>query len=204
MRLARSVPPVFVYGVALALFFIRPHTGWMIPDEFAHRFVFFVSGVYLAQHVFTLATWADNHMRPALALSLTYFACIAFFVWNGMIENRLVEVVASYTGAAATIMVISLLSARGFTKPLAYVGSRSLVIYLAFFIPMALSRVILIKLGFENADLVTALVYVTAVAGSLIAYTIALKTPLRFFYVRPSFLHLKKEASLTGAALSHA
>ena len=204
MRLARAVPPVFVYSVALALFFIRPHTGWMIPDEFAHRFVFFVSGVYLAQHVFTLATWATDHMRAALALSLTAYAAIAALVWQGLVAAPAVEIIASYAGAAATIMVIALLSARGLTKPLAYTGSRSLSIYLAFFIPMALSRVILIKLGLENADLVTALVYVTAVAGSLIAYAVALKTPLSFFYVRPASLHLNKEAARPRTALSHA
>ncbi|MGV8997956.1 MAG: acyltransferase family protein [Parvibaculaceae bacterium] len=204
MRLARGLPPVLVYGVALALFFIRPHTGWMVPDEFAQRFVFFVSGVYLAQHIFTLATWADAHMRSALAFSAATFTAIALLVWNGMTGNHLIEISASYAGAAATIMVISVLSARGLTKPLAYAGSRSLAIYLAFFIPMAFTRVVLIKLGFENADLVTALVYVTTVASSLIAYAVALKTPLRFLYARPASLHLNKEASLPRAALSHA
>ncbi len=118
----------FVYGVALALFFIRPHTGWTVPDEFAHRFIFFASGVYFAPLIFALANWADAHQRRSLALGLAAYAAIAALVYSGLTADHAVEMVASYAGAAATIMLVSLLSARGLTGALAFAGSRSLAI----------------------------------------------------------------------------
>ncbi|MDO8288135.1 MAG: acyltransferase family protein [Parvibaculum sp.] len=204
MRLTRAVPPLAVFVVALALFLIRPHTGWMIPDEFAHRFIFFVSGVYFARHVFTLASWAIAHARTAAALSLTALTAIAALVYGGLVQNHAVEIIASYSGAAAAIMLIAMLAARGLTAPLAYAGSRSLAIYLAFFIPMALSRTVLIKLGLTDADLVTLIGFVFAVASTLIAHRIALATPFKFFYERPDFLKLKQADHAPRAAMSQA
>ena len=61
MRLCRDVRPAIMVFVALAFYFTRLDTGWTMPDEFARRFIFFVSGVYAAPYVFTLASWAMAH-----------------------------------------------------------------------------------------------------------------------------------------------
>src|SRR3546814_6204978 len=43
MRLLREARPFFVFFFALALYFTRLDTGWMLLDEFAWRFVWFVT-----------------------------------------------------------------------------------------------------------------------------------------------------------------
>lgn len=203
MRLFRDVRKPIVIGLALALYFSHLDTGWTLPDEFARRFIFFVSGVYGAPYVFRMTDWARAHMREALGLSLALFLAAGAIAFSDAIEIRAAELGAGYLGGAATLMSVAMLAALGHGRTLTYIGERSLAVFLAFFLPMAATRVLLIKLGVANADLVTLACIVMAVAMPLLALRIVDRTPLAFLFVRPSLFRLRalgRAAKATAAA----
>ncbi len=191
MRFARDVRPAIVIFFATALYFTRLHTGWTIPDETAQRFIYFVLGVYGAPYVFAMADWAIAHARPAIASGVGLLALVALIAFTPALDWRVLEFAAAIFGAAGAIMLVALAAARGFAKPLAFVGSRSLYVFLAFFLPMAVTRVLEIRLGFHNPDLMTLGELVMAVTMPLLVQHLLKETPLRFLFERPDALKLK-------------
>lgn len=194
MRLARDVRPAVMVVFALALYFTQLDTGWTMPDEFARRFIFFVSGVYAAPHVFRLANWAIGDARRGVAAGLGLFAAVGVLVFTGLADLRPVELLTGYVGAAGTIVLVAILASKGYAKPLAYVGSRSLYVFLAFFLPMAAARVAMVRLGFQNGDLVTLIALVAAIGTPLIAFRLTRNTPLAFLFKRPDAFRLKPQS----------
>lgn len=191
MRLMRDVRKPIVLGFALVLYFSNLDTGWTLPDEFARRFIFFVSGVYGAPYVFRMTDWARAHMRDALGLTLALFLAAGTIAFSDAIGIRAAELAAGYLGGAATLMSIAMLAALGLARTLTYIGERSLAVFLAFFLPMAATRVLLIKLGVADADLVTLACIVMAVAMPLLALRIVDRTALAFLFVRPGLFRLR-------------
>ncbi len=74
--------------------------------------------------------------------------------------------------------------------PVRYCGRHSIVIYLAFFLPMAVARTVLLKAGVIT-DLGTISVLVTAagVVSPLVLYWIVRNTWARFLFERPAWAH---------------
>ncbi|HEX7776009.1 MAG TPA: acyltransferase family protein [Parvibaculum sp.] len=202
MRMARDLPKSVMLGVALALYFTRLDTGWTMPDEFAHRFVFFVSGVYAAPYVFRLASWAIADARRGIAAGIGLLAGVGVAVFTGLADLRAVELAIGFMGAAGTIMIVAVLASRGWAKPLAYIGSRSLYVFLAFFLPMAATRIALIRLGLENGDLVTLIALAMAVGMPLLAFRLTEGTPLAFLFTRPQAFRLKPRQRPATAPLA--
>jgi uncharacterized membrane protein YcfT len=187
-KLARSfaIPPALVWLIAAALQSAPIATGSTAIDEFAHRFVFFTTGYLVAPRVFALAAAAQA--RPALAL----FGLAAWALGNGVLvflglaELPLVSLALGLVGAMAVVSISALLALSDLAAPLRYCGRNSIVIYLAFFLPMALSRTLLLRLG-VIADIGTISVLVTfaGVIGSLALFWAVRGTPLRFLFERP-------------------
>ena len=201
-RALKNLPPVLLVSAAVILYAAPIHTGWGAVDEFASRYIFFLAGYFGATQFFNLAEAARNNTLRAVAGSLSAFAMIYFFVDAGIVTKPLFGLLAAFGGAAATIALLSLAADRGQLKWLAYVGQRSLYVYLAFFLPGAVMRIGLIKTGvIENADMIALIATIVAVVTPLIGFKLIEKTPLAFVFVRPAFLHLKrKEAKLTPAS----
>ena len=183
MRLTRHVRPAIMLAFAFTLFMARPQTGWTLPDEFAHRFIFFVSGVYAAPRIFEMAEWALEHAHRATILSTAMLGMVALTVFSGLAQHNVLELMAGYAGALATIMLVALLTSKNLAHPLAYIGARSLSIYLAFFIPMA-------KLGMNDGDIATLIAIMLGVALPLIANRITSGTALAFLFERPIFFKI--------------
>ncbi len=73
-------------------------------------------------------------------------------------------------------------------------GERSIVIYLAFFLPMAALRIVLVKSGIiTDVGLVSLLVTLAAVAVPLGIERLVRHTPARFLFRRPAACHLVGE-----------
>src|SRR6185437_1795303 len=65
IRLTRRIPApvVWLFGAALEIAHIK--TGWMVPDEFAARFVYCYTGYILAKPIFALTARALSYApRP--------------------------------------------------------------------------------------------------------------------------------------------
>ncbi len=78
-----------------------------------------------------------------------------------------------------------------------YCGRNSIVIYLAFFLPMAATRLVLVKSGLiTDAGTVAAIVTSVAVIVPLILYWMARGTALNFLFERPDRFRLIKQPPL--------
>lgn len=190
MRLLRSARPFFVIFFATALYFMRLDTGWMLIDEFAWRFIWFVLGVYGAKQVFELADWARAYPAKGLALSGLLLASLGAVVFSHLVDIRGFELLMGFAGAGAAIMLVSIAASRNLAAPLTFVGKHSLFIFLSFFLPMAATRIALVKLGMENGDLITLIAMTVAVISPIVGYRLVANTPLDFLFTRPDMFRL--------------
>ena len=90
-------------------------------------------------------------------------------------------------GAAAVVSVSALLARVALFDALRFCGRNSIVIYLAFFLPMAATRTLLLKTG-VIADIGTVSLIVTAagVLGALAIWWATRSTRFDFLFVRPA------------------
>ena len=194
LRVFRKANPAWIFAAAIGLYFTQIATGWMLLDEFAWRFIWFVSGVYGASRIFELAAWARDNKAKALGVAALLYATVATVVFSGLIEIRGLELLMGYAGGIGSILTITVLAEAGFAGALSFIGHRSLYIFLAFFAPMAAMRVGLVKFaGWENGDLVTIVTFAVALVGPIIGYEVLKRTPLAFLFVRPAMFRLKDE-----------
>jgi uncharacterized membrane protein YcfT len=80
-----------------------------------------------------------------------------------------------------------LLARRDLCPPLRWCGQNSLIIYLAFFLPMAITRVVLLKTGIvPDIGLVSLIDTVAGVTGALLMWWGAKRAGLNFLFERPA------------------
>jgi len=203
-KLARSlrVPVVLVWLAGAALEMAHLHTGSTVIDEFANRFVFFYTGYLAASWVFTLAKAVDEYPEMALAGLVGWGVINGLLAFNGLAELPLVSLALGIAGAAAVVSLSALLAKSDLARPLRYCGRNSIVIYLAFFLPMAASRALLLKGGWiADVGTISALVTIVGVIGSLALFWAVRGTFLRFLFERPKrfFIAPKKRFVLQPA-----
>ena len=188
----RSVSPVIVWLVAAALEISNLHTGSTIVDEFASRFVYFYSGYVLAPHIFKLAEKVDAEPLKALAALGVWALANGWFVKAGYSDLPFVSLALGFAGVGAIVATSALLTRVSWGEALRYCGENSIVIYLAFTVPMAATRMVLLKLGLiPDLGTVSLLVTVAGLSGALILHWIVRNTPLAFLFVRPQWARLE-------------
>jgi uncharacterized membrane protein YcfT len=202
-KLTRKMPPLVVLTVAAALEMAHVLTGWTVIDEFGARFVYFYSGYLFAPYVFALSDRA--RARPALALAgLALWAVVnGSLVGFGASEWPLVSLALGLAGACAIIVTGTLLARMQWLNFLRYCGEHSIVIYLAFFLPMAATRTLLLRSGLiPDIGMVSLIVTVVGVVGALAIWRIALALHANFLFERPAAFWIapKKAAPALQAA----
>ncbi len=204
-RLTRAVPLWAMLALGAALEIAPIGTGFMVIDEFAARFVYFYAGYALAKYAFAFADKVSA--RPMLGVAgllvwAAFAAAIAFNqvnVWGeayALAHLPLVSLAAGGLGALA-IVAAAVLLARSFAGPvIRYLGSHSIVTYLAFFLPMAITREVGLRLGvFPDTGTLALVTTLVAVAGPLIGYWIIKKVGFgRFLFERPSWASLERSS----------
>jgi uncharacterized membrane protein YcfT len=170
-----------------------------VIDEFCARFVYFYSGYLFADQVFA---WSDRaRARPALALAgLAAWALInGGLVEFGVSEWPLISLVLGLAGAGAIVTLGTLLARAHWLNFLRYCGEHSIVIYLAFFLPMATTRTVLLRAGLiHDIGVISLVVTVVGVVGALALWRIALKVGANFLFERPTaFWIAPKKAKAT-------
>jgi uncharacterized membrane protein YcfT len=185
-RLTRFLPPAAVFIAAAVLESLKIDTGWTVIDEFASRYVYFFAGYWLASYVFVLA--AKAQARPKLALlGLAAWAAVnGLLVHGGFAMLPAVSLVLGAAGALAIVSIAALLEKFHLLNALRFAGEHSIAVYLAFFLPMAATRTLLLKSGFIH-DLGTVSLIVTAmgVVLPLVLYVLVRGTRLSFLFERP-------------------
>ncbi|WP_128928313.1 acyltransferase family protein [Bradyrhizobium guangxiense] len=185
-KLTRKIPPLAIWLAAAALETAGISTGWTAIDEFCSRFVYFYSGYLFAPYVFALSERARRHPALALAALAAWALVNAGLVVLEVSEWKIVSLVLGFAGACAIITVGTLLARAQWMNLLRFCGEHSIVIYLAFFLPMAATRTLLLRTGvIPDIGAVSLIVTVVGVLGALVIWQAALRLNARFLFERP-------------------
>jgi uncharacterized membrane protein YcfT len=137
IKLTRQVPIPFIWLFGAALEIAHVNTGWMVPDEFAARFVYCYTGYIMAKPIFALTACAQGRPLLAIAGLLSWGLATGALVQAGYERLPFISLALGLLGAAAVMTTSSLMAKGDLFKPLRYCGRNSIVIYLTFFLPMA-------------------------------------------------------------------
>ena len=203
IKATRRMPAPVIWVVAALLEMAHVATGWTVIDEFAARFVYIYSGYLFAPYVFALAGRVRTY--PALAL----FGLALWVLVNGGLvklgysEWPLVSLALGLAGACAIITLGTLLARMQWLGFLRFCGENSIVIYLAFFLPMATTRTLLLHTGLaHDIGTVSLIVTIAGVVGALLIWCVALAAGANFLFERPAAFWIapkKPHATLQAA-----
>jgi uncharacterized membrane protein YcfT len=202
-KLTRRVSPVLVFAAAALLESKHIVTHWTVIDEFCARFVYFFVGYWAATYVFALSDRARGNPAFAIIALVLWAVVNGVLVEYGYSERPLISLALGLAGACAIIVIGTLLARSGFLDLLRYCGQHSIVIYLAFFLPMAVTRVSLLKSGLiANIGSVSLIVTCAGVAGALVIWRAALAAHANFLFERPDAFRIapKKPGAVLQAA----
>jgi uncharacterized membrane protein YcfT len=214
-RLVKGLPVWLVLAWAAVMEIMPIATGSVIFDEFAARYVYFFGGYALAARVFAFEGWTARNgaltagalcvwalVNGVLAFGIAPAALAGYaqaFTWEDKAAKWAdlpgISLLAGSIGTLAVIAISGLLARVSWANGLRWIGAHSIVIYLAFFLPMAIARVILIRLGIiTDVGTMSLLVWIVAVSGPIVFYMIVQWTGFgRFLFERPTWAKLSNE-----------
>jgi uncharacterized membrane protein YcfT len=197
-KLTQRVPVAAILIVGAALEMAQIHTGWTVIDEFASRFVYFYSGYLLANFIFTFAREVQAHAAIAL-VGLALWALVnGVATFAGITGWPVMSLVFGFAGCGAIVAVSALLAKMRWVDAIRFCGERSLVVYLAFFLPMAATRVLLLKTGIiTDIGTISLIVTISGVVGAIVLWWGARNTALRFLFDRPAAFWLTPKPRVT-------
>ncbi|MEH3117637.1 MAG: acyltransferase family protein [Methylorubrum populi] len=204
--LHRRVPPLALLAVA-AVLQILPTSGLPeLLDEFCERYVYFLGGTLFAEWIFRFADRVRGAVLPALAGLALWAGLEAVLVFTPtgieavptLARLPVVSLGLGTVGALAIIAFANLMTRAGgpVTAALRACGERSIVIYLGFFLPMALTRTLILKFNLAVPDhaldvgLASLIVTAAAVTVPLAFERLVRGTRLDFLFRRPAAFHI--------------
>lgn len=190
-RLLRGAPPLAVLAVAAVAHSLPLNTGWITLDEVAGRYVFFYAGYAFHQLAFHLADSVRKSPGKSLVAIAAWSLINAAAMHVGASNLPGVSLALGLAGASAVIAASSLLAGWRVADFISFVGRNSMVIYLAFFIPMVAARLILLRAGLiADIGLVSLIVTMVAVAAPVPLAQWADRFGGRFLFTRPNGVRL--------------
>ena len=191
---------------AAALEIAPIHTGAYAVDQFATYFVFFYAGYALAPMFFNLVALAQKYKALALSAISAWalMNAIAVFLPSHTMHTTHIDMgiagvpglglVYSLLGIMALFAIAGLLSGLKSMAWLKWIGKHSIVLYVAFALPMTATRMVLLKTGIvTDPTAMGAIVFAAAVAGPFALYAAVQKTGIgKFLFERPAFLYLDR------------
>ncbi|MGQ4274407.1 acyltransferase family protein [Terrihabitans sp. B22-R8] len=193
-KLLRHTPRWAVLMAAAGLQMSGLHTGWIVIDEFAARLFFFVVGWYGAPFFFALARRVQAQPVAAL-LGLPAWAAInALSIGLGIATLPGMSLLLGILGSCAVITLAALLSRARLGTLVRFAGEHSITIYLAFFLPMAVTRTLLLKTGIiPDIGWMSVIVWLVAALSPLVLYLVIQRTGRgRFMFERPAAFHIDR------------
>ncbi len=198
-KATRRVPPPAIWFAAAALEMMHVATGWTVIDEFCARFVYFYSGYLFATYVFALSDRART--RPAFALAglALWMLVNGSLVHLGFSEWPVVSLALGLAGSSAIVVIGTLLAQARWLEFLRYCGEHSIVIYLAFFLPMAATRTLLLRFGLiHDIGAVSLLVTIAGIVGALAIWWMSRGTRANFLFERPAAFWIAPKKARAG------
>ena len=199
-KLLRDVSKPLVLVAAAVLHMTAPHTGSLVIDEFADRFVFFYTGYAAAPLVLALADRIGRQAAlPLIGLLVAWSWLNWLAVELGLAVQAATDLPFAFAGVLAVVAFSVLLARDGWGSWLAYCGRQSIVIYLAFPLFMAPARILLLKLApLWLAGSVALATTAVSVVGALALFWLVQNTRAKFLFVRPEAFKLKPAAGRTA------
>jgi uncharacterized membrane protein YcfT len=219
-RLVKNVNVWLIFIAAAALETLPIHTGWLVIDEFCSRFVYFFAGYAFAPVIFRLAEWLRQRPLTALAILGVWALINGWLVFHpaseplaswipeetytsgglgGWSSVPLISLVAGFAGALAIVSVSALIAGslsswQRVVAPLRWLGAHSIVVYLAFFLPMAIARTILLKSGLiADIGTISLLTVISGVLGPVVLYGLIQWSGYgQFLFKRPQWAHIDR------------
>jgi uncharacterized membrane protein YcfT len=214
-RVTKTLPGWLVLAWAATLEILPVRSGWVIFDEFCGRFFYFYAGYLLATNVFAIAAWARENAGKVLALIALWAPINAWLVFTpapeplamflqpdignsgatgGISELPFVSILQALAGIAVVISVAALVSERRWSAWLTWLGAHSIVVYLAFFLPMAVTRTVLLKTGIiPDIGTMSLITTVAAVVGPVVLYGMVKWSGYgNFLFERPEWARIDK------------
>jgi uncharacterized membrane protein YcfT len=197
------LPQWAVLVVAAILQMAPIQTGAYALDQFAEYYVYFFVGYAFAPQLFKLAQWATHNTAAALVAVLVWALANAALVFGGGFIMGPVHPIPGYAslpglqltlaliGSAALCLVAALLTRLPWMAWLQWMGSKSLIVYVAFVLPMGIARIILLKLGLTEPNLLSLTVLAASIISPLILWWIVQRVGFgTFLFERPAWAHL--------------
>ncbi|MEL6947821.1 MAG: acyltransferase family protein, partial [Pseudomonadota bacterium] len=119
--------------------------GFLLIDEFCSRYVFFLAGYLGAPYLFDLAERARAHVSISLVFLIFWSLANGVLVSLGVAHMPGIAFILGFAGATAIVVCAALMANLRVFWAITWFGAHSIVIYLAFFLPMAVSRIIFLK-----------------------------------------------------------
>jgi uncharacterized membrane protein YcfT len=202
-KATRRLPPLLIWGLAAILEMSHFSTGWTAIDEFGARFVYFYTGYLFADYVFALSAQARAWPRLALASLLLWALLDGGLVRLGVSERPVISLALGLAGACAVVTVATLLARAKWLDFIRFCGEHSIVIYLAFFLPMAATRTLLLRRGIiPDVGVMSLVVTLVALFGALAIWQAAIRLGATFLFERPDAFWIAPKK--TGPALQAA
>lgn len=209
-----KAPHWLVLGGAALLQMAPIQTPSYIVTQFSEYFVYFYLGYVGAPLVFRLIDWVDQNRALALA-GLAVWAIVNFAlvfspgyelrpvgIQMGLASLPGVHLVLAVAGGLAICTAAALLMRLPYMEWLRWVGEHSIVIYLAFALPMSTLRIFALKTGIlTDPGWLALAVLVFAVTTPVVLYAATRITGWgRFLFERPSWAHLPGTPGSRSAA----
>ena len=191
-RVTRALPPLLVWALAAAEHVFDMAAEPLLFVYLTHYFVFFCTGHVAAPVLFRLAEGVAKH--PALAvLALAAWAIGNSWITHGSeIAFPGLSLMLGIAGGVAVAAVAVLAGRLLFGQGLSWLGSRSIVVYLGFFIPMKFAEAFLVPLGLP-ADITIVLGMAVGVGVPLWLYALLSRLGVGLWlFERPGWARLKE------------
>jgi uncharacterized membrane protein YcfT len=190
-RLVKDLPPIAVWLVAAALQIALIDTGIGIIDHFAAMYVYFYTGHILSGHLFRLADAAVQNRLFSWTAIGAWALLNGAPVWLGWAMLPVISLALGLAGAWAIVAFSALIATTMLGRMFALPGAHSIAVYLAFFLPMAATRIILTKTGLiPDVGLASFIVMTVAVIAPLVLFFAVRNTPLKVLFERPAWARI--------------
>ncbi|PBB64613.1 acyltransferase [Mesorhizobium sp. WSM4312] len=202
------VPAWVVIPIAAALQMWAPRPDSYAVEQFAAYFVFFHVGFVMAPLVFRLVEWTQPRPMLAAAGLLVWAIVNGLLVYSpgyamhpvgmqmGLAAWPPLHLTLAVAGAVALCVLGGLLSTFASMEWLRWLGEHSLVVYVAFTIPMSLFRGAALASGLlTDTGVLSLAVLLVSIISPVVLYLIIQRVGFgMFLFERPAWAHIDNSA----------
>lgn len=201
------VPHYVVVPIAAMLQMAQINSDSYVVTQFAAYFVFYYIGFVTAPLFFKIVGWAQQHIPAAIGGIICWAVINGLLVYSpgyailpqktqmGLAAIPPLHLTLAVTGTAALCVVAGLLSKLPVMEWLRWLGEHSLVVYVAFTIPMSIFRAAALWSGLltETGPLSFAVLLVSLATPVMLYFTVQRVGFGRFLFERPVWARIAED-----------